>query len=112
MRCACCGVASTGARTIEVPRGDLEEGERVCVSVPLYAGYLSTLVVFVLPIVLALAGGVVGWVLEGRTTAHDLSIIVGGLCGFAVAVAVAALVNRRLSSEANLEVHRLDGHKT
>lgn len=106
-RCACCVSVRSQGRQMEVDGAGLEEGDFVCISVPVYTAYLSTLVIFVLPIVLLIAGGAVGWLVEGRTVAHDMSIIIGMACGFTLAVLVAIIVNRRMAAGGGIEVRRL-----
>jgi positive regulator of sigma E activity len=106
-RCACCSSVRPEPRTLKVGRSDLEQGDVVCVSIPAYAGYVSTLAVFVLPIVLMIGGAIVGWLVEGKTASHDLPIIIGGVCGFALAVVVAAFINRRMTTPGGLQVRRL-----
>ncbi|MHC4592187.1 MAG: SoxR reducing system RseC family protein [Planctomycetota bacterium] len=106
--CSCCASAEAGPRTLKVARDALKEGDVVRVSVPAYVGYLSSFVVFVLPIVLIVTGAIVGWIAKGEAAAHDTPIIVGGVCGFVLAVAVALAVNHRLADARSFEVSRLE----
>jgi len=108
-RCACCDPKAPETKKIRVPRGELKAGDVVCVSIPAYRSYLSTLVVLGLPAALFAAGATVGWLLEERAGAHDLGVIMGGLCGFAVAVVVAVLVNRKLYDSAKFDVRAVAG---
>lgn len=85
-------------------RGDLAEGDTVHVAIPGYLGYLSILLVFVLPVVFFVAGILVGGQLEGGTAAHGMTTVMGGVCGFALAVLVAMLANRKLGRAGNFEV--------
>ncbi|KPK62428.1 MAG: hypothetical protein AMK73_06140 [Planctomycetes bacterium SM23_32] len=107
IRCACCTSVDAGPRRLRVPRGELEQGDEVCVAVPAYAGYVSALVVFALPILMFVVGAAVGWAVGGQDAANDAPIIVGGLGGFALAVLVAVLVNRRLGAARALQVRRI-----
>ncbi|MHC5033751.1 MAG: SoxR reducing system RseC family protein [Planctomycetota bacterium] len=106
--CSCCASALAGPRTLKVARDALKKGDVVRVSVPAYVGYLSTFVVFILPIVLIVTGAIVGWIVAGEAGAEDTPIIVGGVCGFALAVAVALAVNHRLADARTCEVNRLE----
>jgi positive regulator of sigma E activity len=83
--CACCSALRPEARKIRVERGDLEEGDTVRVSAPAYAGYLATLVVFILPLVLFVAGVVVGGRLEPSGGAHGTPTAIGGVLGLLLA---------------------------
>jgi len=107
-RCACCHSLEAEPKKVDVPRGDLQEGEIVSIGIPEYSSYLSTFVILGLPVILFIAGAVAGWFLEGRAGGHDMGIIMGGLCGFVVAVFVAVIVNRKLSDVANSDVRRLN----
>jgi positive regulator of sigma E activity len=108
LHCSCCGVGQTGPRRLRVPRGGLEQGDRVSVTLPVYAGYVSALVVFALPVVLFLVGAGVGWFLAGQEGGSDAPVVVGGLCGFGLAVVVAVVVNRHMGAGRVLQVRRLE----
>jgi len=110
--CACCSNMRPEATTVRVERGDLEEGDTVQVSVPAYAGYVSTFPLFVLPMILTIAGLPVGGWLEGGGSAHGMPTIIGGVLGFLLAVLIAVVVNRALSDARNYEVQRLRGDET
>ena len=105
--CPCCASLRPEPRRIRVRRGELEEGDVVSVSVPAYVGYVGTLVVFVLPAVGFIAGAMVGWAFEGGSQAHGMPIIVGGVCGLAVAIGLATLVERKFADAASYEVRRV-----
>jgi len=107
LKCACCGWSAREPRLIRVSRDDLALGDAVRVFIPAYAGYLSILLVFVLPVVLFVAGLIVGGQLEDGSGAHGMPTVVGGVVGFAVAVLVAAFVNRRLMGAGSVGVVRL-----
>jgi positive regulator of sigma E activity len=105
--CACCGSSGGGnARRLYVNRGELNEGDYARVIMPACSGYLSALVVFVLPMALVIVGMVVGSTLE-QGAGHDMPTIIGGAVGFAVAVGVAVLVNKTITGEGNFEVERI-----
>lgn len=106
-RCACCASVQPEARKVRVERGDLEEGDVVCVSIPAPSGYMSALILFVLPMALFVLGAVIGWIAKGKAPGDDMPVIIGGICGFALAVLVAVIVNRRASNAQNLEVRRV-----
>jgi len=106
-RCACCRSLEQEGKRIRVPRGEWKEGDVVCVSIPVYSSYLGTFVTLGLPLILFIAGAAAGWFIEARAGAHDTGIIMGGLCGFGVAVVVAAVVNRKLSNASGFDVRRV-----
>jgi hypothetical protein len=107
LRCACCGFVEPEPRKVRVPRGDLREGDEVTVTMPAYSTYLSTFLVFGLPIILFVLGATVGWLIDGRAAADDVPIIAGGVGGLVVAVLVAVMANRRLTSASRFEVRLL-----
>jgi positive regulator of sigma E activity len=106
-RCACCRSLEAEPKRIRVPRGELQEGDVVCISIPAYNSYLRTFVVLGLPLILFVVGAAAGWFVEGRTGVHDMGIIIGGVCGFVAAVIGATIVNRKLSDAANCDVRRV-----
>lgn len=106
-RCACCTSFRPGPRTIRVNPEGLEIGDTVQVSMPAHGGYLSAFVLFVLPPVLFVAGILVGGAVADQGGADDLSIILGGVCGFGLAVAIALLVNRILNRPGRFEVQHV-----
>jgi nitrate reductase gamma subunit len=79
------------------------------VSTPAYITYVGILVLFVLPLVLAVIGGWIGALVEGDSAAHGMPVIVGGVLGVLACAPVAALVNRRLSRPRNAAVRKLSG---
>ena len=107
LKCACCGWSAREPRLIRVSRDDLAPGDAVRVLIPAYAGYLSVLLVFVLPVTLFVAGLLVGGRFEDGSGAHGMPTVVGGVAGFALAVLVAAFVNRRLMGAGSFQVVRL-----
>jgi positive regulator of sigma E activity len=107
LRCACCASVQSERRRIRVPRGDLERGDMVCVSIPARAAYVGMFVVFVLPVLLFVLGAGIGWLVRGRAAGNDIPIIIGGLCGFVLAVIVAVLVNRKMASTQDIQVRRV-----
>lgn len=108
LSCSCCSAAAKPER-LRVDRTGLSVGDRVMVSTPAYLSYVSVLVLFVLPLALAVLGGWIGAAIEGDSVAHDMPIILGGVAGIAVWVPVALLVNRRLSHPGNTRVRKLPG---
>jgi positive regulator of sigma E activity len=104
--CACCASVKPDARTVRVPGEGLEVGDTVQVAIPAYTGYLSTFVVFILPIGLFVAGMIVGGMLESGE-AHDMGPLVGGAVGFGIAVVIALAVNRMLGRADRFEVRRI-----
>ncbi len=106
LTCACCAWSAREPRVIRVPHGDLAQGDAVRVFIPTYAGYLSVLLVFVLPVVLFVAGLIVGGQFEDGSGAHGMPTVIGGLFGFALAVLLAVLANRRLMAAGSVEVVR------
>jgi positive regulator of sigma E activity len=105
--CSCCGSAASGsARRIYVDRGPLNEGDYARIIMPACSGYLSALVVFVLPMVLVIVGMMVGSALE-EGPGRDMPTLIGGAAGFALAIAIAMLVNKTITGEGNFEVQQI-----
>jgi positive regulator of sigma E activity len=105
--CSCCGSASGGsARRIYVNRGDLNEGDYARIEMPACSGYLSALVVFVLPMVLVIVGMMIGGTLE-QGSGRDMPTLIGGAAGFALAIGIAILVNKTITGEGNFHVERI-----
>ena len=106
--CSCCGSAAGGgsARRIYVNRGDLAEGDYARILMPACSGYLSALVVFVLPMVLVIVGMLVGSEFE-QGAGRDMPTLIGGAVGFALAIGIAVLVNKTITGEGNFEVERI-----
>jgi len=104
--CSCCSLKPAEPRRVRVWKGDLEEGDTVYVGIPAYAGYLSTFVVFILPLVLFVTGLLVGarWESGG---AHGLPTLVGAAIGFGTAVLIALAVNRWLADARRFSVRRV-----
>lgn len=103
--CGCCGA---GPGRLYVPRGDLEVGDHVRVTLPACSGWLSMLVVLVLPMALFVAGMVAGSAFEAHRGSPGLPTIAGGVLGFALAVLIAVAVNRRITGAHNFVVERID----
>jgi positive regulator of sigma E activity len=107
--CGCCNALQGGRRRLQVDRNGLKAGDNVQVMVPAVSGYVSVLVVFVLPMVLFIAGILIGQQFEPPGGANGLATIVGGLAGVGVAVLVAMAVNRLLTGgRSNIQVRRVD----
>jgi hypothetical protein len=104
--CVGCSLFRADSFTARLPRGDLQEGDTVRVTVPTGASYLSILLVFVLPILLAVVGFVGGSLLEPQAI-EGWGGILGGLGGLVLAVTVAVLANRRLGGISRLHVERV-----
>ncbi len=102
--CACCAGASREPRKLRVEASGLKEGDTVRVSIPAYAGYLGTVVIFLLPVALFVAGMLVGGLLEGGEGANGMGPIIGGICGFGLALLIALGVNRLLNRATLYEV--------
>ncbi len=110
-RCACCASLRREPLTIQVDRDGLEEGQTVRVAMPGYLGYLSTFVVFGLPVLLFVAGILVGGLLEGGTEARGILSAAGGVFGFLLGVLVAVVVDRRLAGSRSFRVSRVEEHE-
>jgi positive regulator of sigma E activity len=106
-QCACSAAIRPEPRTVRVERGDLEEGDAVAVSAPAYLEQVSTVTVFVLPLVLAVGGAALGMVLGSESGTHDMAPLIGAAAGFALALVAATVVNRALSRPGLLRVHRI-----
>lgn len=90
--CCACAMGAERGRKLQVKRSDLREGDCVRITMPVCSGYLSALVVFVVPMVLTIAGMLVGARFEPDSGA-GAATLVGGGAGFALAVVIALLVN-------------------
>jgi hypothetical protein len=108
LSCACCSAAGRKER-VRVNSAGLSVGDTVVVSTPAYITYAGILVIFVLPLALAVLGGWVGAAVEGGSGAHDMPVIIGGLAGLAAWVPVAMLANRVLTRPENVAVRKLSG---
>ena len=106
--CSCCSTGSRPER-LRVDATGLNVGDSVEVSTPAYMAYIGVVVLFVLPLALAVCGGWIGAAIEGDTAAHGMPVIVGGIAGIAVWAPIAFVVNRLLSHPRNVEVRRLSG---
>ena len=98
--CCACSIAASGVRTLAVDRNDLSVGNRVRVHVPRLSGYVSILLLFVLPLALFVAGMSLGMMFEPEGAGHGLSPIVGGLLGLGVALLIAWIAERGASRRA------------
>jgi positive regulator of sigma E activity len=105
--CGACSALTSGPRDVRVPAAGLEMGDRVRVSLPFYAGYLGTFAVFFLPLLLVVAGLLVGNALGEGGGSVDAATLAGGGAGLVLAVAVGWAVNRFLSSAERNQVERL-----
>lgn len=105
---SCCACAAFGgeAFTVEVERGELQEGDRVRVRIPRVNEYVSMLLVFGLPLVLFMGGVAVGRAFE-ETERIGTASMVGGIIGLVVAFLLAWAVNRLVIKKAVPEAHRL-----
>lgn len=104
--CCACSAFGTAAYTIEVARGELQEGERVRVRIPRVNEYVSMLLVFILPLVLFMGGIAAGRLFEPDERIGGASVS-GGVVGLVVAFAIAWTVNRLVIRKAVPEAHRL-----
>ncbi|MFO8006472.1 MAG: SoxR reducing system RseC family protein [Candidatus Brocadiia bacterium] len=104
--CAHCAVFQSGPVTIRIPRRDLRNGDTIRISSPTYAGPVSILVVFVLPIVLGAVGLLAGSLLEPSLRLEGFGAILGGVAGLGIAIVIALLTNRRLSDVTTYQVQR------
>jgi len=105
MKCSHCALFRPEAQTMDVPRGGLRAGDRARLHVPARSAYRSMLVVFLLPMILVVAGMLAG--VEVGEDHGGLAAAVGAIAGLAVAIAVALLVNRRLAGISDCEVERI-----
>ena len=104
----CCACAAFGgeAFTVEVERGELQEGDHVRVRIPRVSEYLSMLLLFGFPVALFMGGVAVGRAFES-TERIGTAAMVGGIIGLVVAFFLAWAVNRMVISKAVPEVNRL-----
>jgi positive regulator of sigma E activity len=103
--CAHCSLFRPESHTVQVRRGDLQEGDRVRLLVSGSTVYRSIVMLFALPMALAVVGYFVGARIAGGNS--DLGGVVGCVVGFVVAIAAALTVNRRLAGTGDLEVERI-----
>ena len=105
--CGCCGSGAGVARRFFVRRGELKEGDWARITMPACSGYVSTLVVFVLPMLMFIGGMIAGSAIQPGS-GNDMTTVLGGVVGFALAIGVAVLVNKKLTGADNFVVERLD----
>lgn len=106
--CGCkCSRAADGARVIEVPRGDLQQGDRVKIGVPQRSGYLGMLMIFVLPMIFFVSGMLIGLQFKAGPGDTNLMPLVGGAAGLGLAFAIAWILERIVSSRTPLQVQHL-----
>ena len=103
--CSHCALFRPESHTIQVRRGGLQEGDCVRFLVSAQSAYRSIVILFVLPMALAVAGYPVGAGLAGDGS--DLPGVLGCVAGFGVAIFIALAVNRRLAGTSDLEVERI-----
>jgi len=97
--CCACSAFGAGLPTVQVERGELQEGDRVLVRIPQVSSALSILLIFVLPLALFMLGIWLGQRLEGGERVGNLSVL-GGVAGLLAALLTAWLVNRALARKA------------
>jgi len=102
--CCACSIGASGVRTLVVDKNALSVGDRVRVRIPRLSGYVSMLLLFVLPLALFVAGMSLGMMFEPEGGGHGLSPIVGGLLGLGVALLIAWIAERRTSRHP-IQVH-------
>ena len=107
VRCACCASMGVEPRRVQVDRGELEEGDLVCLSIASRTGYLSAFIVFGLPLILMVGGSVLAAALATNSTSGELPAIVGGLAGFVLGIVAGVVVNRRVADASCIEVRRI-----
>jgi positive regulator of sigma E activity len=103
--CSHCSLFKPESHTIQVPCGDLAEGDRVRLVVSPGSAYRSIVLLFGLPMGLAVVGYFVGARLAG--TARDVGGFLGCVGGFALAIVIALVVNRRLAGVSDLVIERI-----
>lgn len=107
--CSCCGAMQGGRRRLEVDNNGLKAGDNVQVTVPTVSGYVSMLVIFVMPMAFFIGGILIGQRFEPTPGATGMTTIVGGLVGLGVAVLIAMGINRLLTGgRSSIQVRRLD----
>lgn len=105
--CCACAAYQSGESTVDVPAGDLREGERVKARIPRVNPYLSMFLVFALPLALFMTGIAVGQHVQGGERLGGSSAI-GGILGLIVAVLIALLMNHLLTSGAHPSARKLE----
>jgi positive regulator of sigma E activity len=104
--CAHCALFRPESHTIRVPRDGLKQGDAVRIHVPPGSVYLTVVVLFLLPMLLAVVGFFVGARLGGGDS--DLAGAAGAAVGLLVALGLATAVNRRLARAGGCVVERID----
>jgi positive regulator of sigma E activity len=107
----CCSGGPIAVRKFYVDRGALSEGDHVRITVPTCSGYVSMLLMFVLPMALFITGAVLGTVAEPADASHGLPTILGGIAGLALAVIIAAAVNHRVTGRRNILVEAISAEE-
>lgn len=99
--CSMCSGTGSNVRTMEVESNGLKKGDRVVVKVPQRSGYVSLLIVFVLPMVLFLAGMLGAMQLVESSGVPVLAGLLGLMGGFCLA----GLLDRYAFGGRSVEVH-------
>jgi positive regulator of sigma E activity len=107
--CACSG--GPDERYVEVPRGELEEGDDVRLRIPTFSGYVSMILLFGLPMALFITGMIAGTYLQGSEGANGMLPLVGGGVGLALSFVVVWAANRLMLRRAPVEVDLLQPAK-
>lgn len=102
--CGLCAVATSGARTLEVSKPGLQQGEKVLVRTKSHPGYVSILLLLVLPMVLSVTGLATAsafWPQSGILS------LLSALLGLAIGFGVAWLFERHIQTGPSVHVERL-----
>jgi len=105
--CGCCSGGPISVRKFHIDRGALSEGDHVRLTVPACSGYVSILLMFVLPMTLFIVGATLGAATQPDDASHGLPTIMGGIAGLTLAVAVAAVVNHRITGRRQIHVESI-----
>jgi len=100
----CSGMSSSTARTMEVDKDSLQEGDRVLVKVPQHSGALSMTMLFVVPMALFVLGMIAGITLIPGD--GGLPVLIG-LLGLVGGFGLAGLIERFALRGTSVEVRRL-----
>lgn len=104
--CCACSAFQSGESTIDLPKGNLQEGDRVQVRVPRVNPFLSMLLIFGLPLALFMGGIAIGQNLQGGERIGSISAM-GGIAGLILAFLIAWLMNHMLSRNAVPEAEKI-----
>lgn len=104
--CCACDAFQSGDNMIDIPARDVAQGDRVEVRIPRVNTFLSILLIFIIPLGLFMTGITVGQQLQGGARIGNISVI-GGVIGLVAGMGFAWIMNRVISSRAEIEARKI-----